>query len=197
MCAKVSIDATHHELVATQNRLQRLRSDDADDRLQQLRSDVLDQAAAQQAVQAVERHSYVIAGGPREGVHTLTAQQFADGDYSSIGQLVHDGVVMCAKLPINSTGGELVAAQDRLQSQRSETERQRRAECDAAEERSREQFDRQERLRYQQEQDDLQHLNKNWHRLWRNDSEEAIHWLEKRVSELPPAKRQRLMQHLS
>ena len=78
-----------------------------------------------------------------------------------------------------------------------EIKRRRRAEVDAAEERSRVQFDRLERSRYQQERDDLQQLNKYWHRLWRIDPEEEIHWLVKRVNELPPSKRQRLMQHLS
>ena len=78
-----------------------------------------------------------------------------------------------------------------------EIKRRRRAEVDAAEERSRVQFDRLERSRYQQERDDLQQLNKYWHRLFRIDPEEEIHWLVKRVNELPPSKRQRLMQHLS
>ena len=83
------------------------------------------------------------------------------------------------------------------QNEDAEIKRRRRAEVDAAEERSRVQFDRLERSRYQQERDDLQQLNKYWHRLFRIDPEEEIHWLVKRVNELPPSKRQRLMQHLS
>ena len=83
------------------------------------------------------------------------------------------------------------------QNEDAEIKRRRRAEVDAAEERSRVQFDRLGRSRYQQERDDLQQLNKYWHRLFRIDPEEEIHWLVKRVNELPPSKRQRLMQHLS
>ena len=83
------------------------------------------------------------------------------------------------------------------QNEDAEIKRRRRAEVDAAEERSRVQFDRLERSRYQQERDDLQQLDKYWHRLFRIDPEEEIHWLVKRVNELPPSKRQRLMQHLS
>ena len=74
--------------------------------------------------------------------------------------------------------------------------RRRRAEADAVEKESKEQFEQLERSRHRQERDDMQQLDWYWSKLFGVDPEDEIRWLAKRVNELHPSKRQRFLQLL-